>query len=147
VLEHRGTPLFIIGISILLIVFGGGSFYLSHKGDATKIQIAGSRFSAEIADTPMARERGLSGRDSLAQNKAMLFIFDGVSTHCFWMSDMKFSIDIVWLNEQNQVTSIEKNVSPETYPKNFCHDGHAVIEFAAGTADRLRLQPGDHADL
>jgi uncharacterized protein len=95
----------------------------------------------------MAHERGLSGRQNLAQNKAMLFKFDGMSVHCFWMRDMKFSIDIVWLNEQNQVTSIEKNVSPETYPNNFCHDGHNVIEFAAGTVDRLSLKPGDQVKL
>lgn len=102
---------------------------------------------AEVADTPVARERGLSGRHDMASNHAMLFSFDTNSNECFWMRDMLFNIDIVWLDGQNKVTAIERNISPSSYPQNFCHDGQHVIEFTAGTIDRLHLKVGDQADL
>lgn len=95
----------------------------------------------------MAREKGLSGRESLAHDRAMMFQFEISRNECFWMNDMKFNIDMIWLDTENRINAIERNVSPDTYPKNFCHEGKSVIELAAGTADRLNLKVGDQADL
>lgn len=146
-LEHRGTPLFIIGIVFFLIVFGGASFYVTHKNHVSELRIGGTNFVTEVAATPMAREQGLSGRYGLGQNRAMLFTFDANDTQCFWMRDMKFAIDMVWLNEQQKITAIERSVEPATYPNNFCHPGKNVIELSAGTADKLNLHEGDQVDL
>jgi hypothetical protein len=129
------------------MAFSGAAFYSTHKTSATKLSIGGSRFATEIAATELSREQGLSGRSNLDQNKAMLFTFDGTGTRCIWMRDMNFSIDIVWLNKQNQVTSIEQNVTPASYPSSFCHEGYTVVEFAAGTVERLNIKLGDQADL
>ncbi|MDB5259305.1 MAG: hypothetical protein JWO73_513 [Candidatus Taylorbacteria bacterium] len=71
--------------------------------------------SVLIADTQALKELGLGRRDSLDQRTGMLFIFDQPGRHGFWMKDMRFPIDIVWLDENLIVTHVEENISPATY--------------------------------
>jgi uncharacterized protein len=75
--------------------------------------------NALVADTDYSRTKGLSGRDSLAPNEGLLFVFDREGYQGFWMKEMNFPIDIVWLNKDKKIVHIEHNVSPDTYPKIF----------------------------
>lgn len=64
------------------------------------------------------------------------------------MKDMRFSLDIIWLNEAGIITKIEKQVSPETYPADFCSPNTKyVIELNAGTAEQARLKVGQTLQL
>jgi uncharacterized membrane protein (UPF0127 family) len=83
------------------------------------LKISGVTLNIEVADTEAKREQGLSGKDGLAENEGMLFVFPKEGYYGFWMKDMKFSIDIAWLDKDKKIIHIEKNVSPETYPKVF----------------------------
>lgn len=97
----------------------------------------------ERADTNQARIKGLSDRESLAPGTGMLFVFEQPATECMWMKDMRFSIDIIWLDESKHISKTEQNVPPETYPKSFCQDNTMyVIELNAGDVERLGLQVG-----
>jgi len=71
----------------------------------------------EIADTPEEHMQGLSGRKSLPENTGMLFIFDEPSRPGFWMKDMHFPIDIIWIDEDWRIVKIDENLSPENYPE------------------------------
>ncbi len=51
-----------------------------------------------VAANSRSRERGLSGRESLAADEGMLFLFERKDTFGFWMKDMRFPIDIVWID-------------------------------------------------
>jgi len=110
-----------------------------------KIQIKDRIFALEMANTDEERTRGLSGRDSLPQNKALLFVFEKPGQYGFWMKDMKFPIDIFWLNENYNVVHIEKNVSPNTFPNIYSPSTTAiyVLETNAGIADNLQIKVGD----
>jgi uncharacterized membrane protein (UPF0127 family) len=121
--------------------------YRATTNRSSKIHLNGTAFSAEVVDTPITREKGLSDRDQLDQHTVMLFVFQRSENQCFWMRDMKFPIDIVWLDSNKKVSAIERNVSPATYPQNFCHDSQYVIELNAGVAEQINLKIGDHADL
>ncbi|MGB4759371.1 MAG: DUF192 domain-containing protein [Candidatus Saccharimonadales bacterium] len=115
---------------------------------ANKVSLTG--FKTETVNTTATRNRGLGGHASLGSNEAMVFDFsDGANGQCFWMKDMMFSIDIVWLDENNQVAKIADNVSPATYPKSFCAEQNPkyVIELAAGRASELGLQVGSQVKL
>jgi len=98
-----------------------------------------------IADTPSERTQGLSGRESLAENQAMLFVFDYPDYHKIWMKDMKFPIDVIWLDENKKITHIEENISPETYPATFFPPEKSlyIIEAYAGFAHKNDLQVGN----
>lgn len=109
------------------------------------VTIGNSLFTLEIANTPVLRERGLSYRESLAQNTGMLFVFDTPSLHYFWMKDMNFPIDVIWLDQDKKVVHIEHSLSPSTYPKSFGPHTNTqyVIELSAGEAKRSGLTLGN----
>jgi uncharacterized protein len=103
----------------------------------------------EIADTYEKRVQGLSGRDNLDENRGLLFVFDAPGKQCIWMKDMKFSIDILWLNSDKVITAIERDISPDTYPKSFCpsDDSKYVIELNSGIASKANLEVGKQLNL
>ncbi len=103
--------------------------------------------AVEAADTDDERIRGLSGREKLDPGSSMVFVFDNSATHCMWMKDMKFSLDMVWLDEDKKITEIKKNLKPESFPEEFCAHGKYVIEMNAGTADKAGLTAGQRLNI
>ena len=110
---------------------------LSHKNGT---------ISAELASSPTEQAQGLSGRISLNPNAGMLFVFPDDRQPLFWMKDMNFPLDIVWIKD-NKIIKIDKNLPPEgkrpakTYtsgtPVNY------VLEFNAGFCDQNNIKVGD----
>jgi len=92
--------------------------------------------TVEIADTESERHHGLSGRLSLAQGHGMLFIFPTSNEYAFWMPDMYFAIDMIWLNDAKRVVYIKENATPDSYPETFAPNMPArfVLEVPAGYA-------------
>ena len=76
------------------------------------VLIGAHSFDAEIADTLTTRNKGLSGRPSLPPNSAMLFVFGIPGAYGFWMKDMRFPIDIVWMRK-GKIIGFAENVQPE----------------------------------
>jgi uncharacterized membrane protein (UPF0127 family) len=105
----------------------------------------GRQFFLETADTEEAREKGLSGRNSLPAARGMLFVFDQASRPCFWMKDTLLPLDMLWFDSEYKLVYQQQNVQPTTYPETFCPDQDAqyVVELAAGTAANLNLKPGN----
>jgi len=92
------------------------------------VHIAGQDIKVDLALTEAQREQGLSGRQSLNENEGMLFVFDSPGNYPFWMKDMNFPIDIIWLSEDGSVIYIKKNALPESYPEAYgpgTNDGEA----------------------
>lgn len=89
----------------------------------------------EVVQSREALTKGLSGRDSVGEHtKGMFFIFPDTDYHGIWMKDMKFSIDIVWIDENLTVIGIERNVSPDTYPRVFRPE--KPVRYVLETEDR-----------
>ncbi len=113
---------------------------------ATVIFPSGNIYTVELATAPAQWEKGLSGKPSLAQNQGMLFVFPQPQVQYFWMKDMKFPIDIIWLDENYTVLGTVENAPP---CKNNCPTYNSrvpakyVLEVPAGTVKREGLKPGD----
>lgn len=60
------------------------------------------------------------------------------------MKDMKFAIDIIWLDSNKNIIKIQKNAQPNSYPVQFCPTNTAkyVIELNAGQSDNYNLSVG-----
>ena len=103
----------------------------------------------DIADTPQKREAGLSGRESLAQDEGMLFVFPEDGIYAFWMKDMHFSIDILWISHAGMVVEMQESVSPETYPATFVPSKGAryVLELPSGWVEAYAVEIGDIVHL
>lgn len=89
--------------------------------------------------------RGLSGREKLPENSGMLFVFDKPDYHSFWMKDMKFAIDIIWIDENKKIVDITYNTAPETYPATFRSNVPVqyVLEVNAGWAEQSAMNIND----
>ena len=106
----------------------------------------GEKIPVEVADTLKKRSLGLGKRASLKKGWGMLFVFEKRKPHRFWMKDMQFPLDIIWLDNHRIVhiipnakpaNSMEKpEVMTSPVPVNF------VLEIAAGRAAKLRLKTG-----
>ena len=103
----------------------------------------------EIVKTAKEMEKGLGGRTCIGANQGMLFIFDQSDFYPFWMKDMKFPIDIVWLDSEKKVVYIKSDISPTSYPQTFVGTEPArfVLELQAGRALGLGLQPGSQVQF
>lgn len=118
-------------------------------GSETKeIRIGENVFQAEIADTPFKRSRGLSGRKNLCEDCAMLFLFSESGKFSFWMKDMEFDLDIIWI-ARNEIAHIAKNVSriKEFERINPRIEADKVLEINAGLADSLDIKVGDKMEF
>jgi uncharacterized protein len=82
-----------------------------YQSDTINIKIGEKTYTTEVSRTEEARAKGLSGRAALCATCAMLFVFDTPSQYGFWMKDMQFAIDILWLRD-GTIVHKESNVSP-----------------------------------
>jgi UDP-GlcNAc:undecaprenyl-phosphate GlcNAc-1-phosphate transferase len=106
----------------------------------TKVVVDGAVFVLEAAKTPEEQARGLSNRDSLCGNCGMLFEFSDPGLHSFWMKDMRFSLDVIWLDENNQVVAKYENLPfPSLEPFGPPVPVVRVLELPAGAATSVRV--------
>lgn len=119
------------------------------------VKIANNEFKIEIAKTQEERKIGLSKHSSLNKNEGLLFVFDKQNVQPpFWMKDMSFPIDIIWIND-GKVTQITTNVPtiPEGFPDERipqykpARPVDYVLEIGAGETDRLKIKTGDTVEL
>lgn len=94
-----------------------------------------------VMNSPTGRQQGLSGLAAVPE-QGMLFVFEQPNQHLFWMKDMKFDLDFIWLRD-GKVVEIQTHVPapnpgadigalPKYGPKVFVN---AMLEVPAGTAE------------
>lgn len=117
------------------------------------VKIAGQKIKVDLALTPAQQNQGLSGRSALLENEGMLFVFDTPGKYSFWMKDMNFPIDMIWIQGENtadlKIVYIKKNARPELYPETYGPDREAnyVLEVVSGFAEKNNLQVGDSVEF
>jgi hypothetical protein len=119
------------------------------------ITVGSKEIEIEIADTAALRSKGLSSRNTLAENRGMLFVFDSKkTTPSFWMKDMIVSLDIIWITD-GKVAKIDKDVptpAPNT-PDNKLRiyspgkPTDYVLEVNAGFTQKNGIKVGDEIIL
>ncbi|MBI2637286.1 MAG: DUF192 domain-containing protein [Candidatus Sungbacteria bacterium] len=116
-----------------------------NNNTSSTLEIRGKKITVELADTSEKTQRGLSGRETLGENEGMLFLFTRPGKFSFWMKDMHFALDIIWIGEDWRVVSITKNAVPESFPEHFQPSIPAqyVLEVPAGFADKNGIGVGD----
>ena len=95
-----------------LIILGLIALLFINSQIVKAIDLPNKTLEVEIADTVEKRRIGLSNRDNLDPNTGMLFIYTLNQSPQFWTKDMRFAIDILFLDENMQVTKIYENALP-----------------------------------
>ena len=141
----------IIIFGLVLVLFAGFVFYQFAnplQPQTKKITINGHTFTAEVAQTAKAQQIGLTKYDSLPVEKGMLFPFAKAGEYAFWMRDMKFPIDLLFIKE-NTIVAVIENAPPAkasdtnipTYGEDITSD--AVLEITAGLSKKYEIKQGD----
>lgn len=106
----------------------------------------GLMVKVDVASTTKTREKGLSGREKLDPDQGMLFVFLRPDVYTFWMKDMKFPIDILWIRDQELVditTDVPLPAPGEALPHYFpLFPADKVLEVPAGFARTHGLRTG-----
>gem|GEM_PF-1099151 len=104
-------------------------------------------FYVELAVTPDERARGLMFRQQMNPERGMLFIFGEEGEYPFWMKNTLIPLDMIWINKDNEVVFISKNVQP--CGSDFCpainpgKKAMYVLELNGGVSDKIGLGVGD----
>lgn len=130
---------------ILMVSFFAGN------AQASSVCMKNTCVQVEVVTTPVDMMRGLQGRDRLEDDHGMLFVFEKEDLYRFWMKDMKFSIDIIWLDHQGKIITITP--SRPACMKESCDvyvpSGKAmyVLEVQSGYALKHHFKTGDFLQL
>ncbi len=121
------------------------------QNQTSLVTVGGVNLITSLSTTPDAQSKGLAIRDSLNENEGMLFIFETPQKYSFWMKDMKFPIDIIWINQDGKIVHIEKNLPPcvfllpcPSYAPN--DDSLYVLEVVSNFTNKFDINVGDSVD-
>ncbi|MBI2036305.1 DUF192 domain-containing protein [Candidatus Microgenomates bacterium] len=139
---------------ILIIIIAFIKVIASNKPKQTTVTIRNQTFLLEVADNDNRRAKGLSKRDSINNQEGMLFIFDTAGFYSFWMKEMKFPIDILFIKD-NKIVTIYQSVPN---PKNGTaltdlplykprEAANYVLEINAGLSQKYGFEEGDMAEI
>lgn len=117
------------------------------------VKVGGTKVKVDISDTEESRRQGLSGRPNLPEGEGMLFVFGSEARSAFWMKDMNFAIDIIWINA-GRVVGITKDAEPQPGasdselklyfpPSAFTQ----VLEVPSGFSEKNNFKVGDSVTL
>ncbi|HCS47283.1 MAG: hypothetical protein A2V45_03575 [Candidatus Aminicenantes bacterium RBG_19FT_COMBO_58_17] len=107
--------------------------------------------TAELAVSDEERAQGLMFREKINEDQAMLFLFEKEDIHSFWMKNMRFAIDILWLDGRKRIVHIENQVPP--CPKDPCSSyipaaaASFVLELQAGFVEKHGLRLYDRIEF
>lgn len=142
--RHNSMKLYVIIFAISLLLLYG--FYYRKNPLTSKVRIGSNVFTVDVAVTSIEKMKGLSGRESLAANHGMLFVYDHKEQYEFWMRRMKFPLDFIWIADRT-IIDISENITPPTsiFPAIVKPQSGAdkVLEVSAGTIQSAGIKIGD----
>lgn len=138
-------------VLLMFLICGCSASVAAGHQRGARVCIRESCAAVEIADDPAARSRGLMYRDRLIPGHGMLFVFEQPGMYAFWMKNMRFPLDLVWIGEDLRVADISENVPA-------CGEGSCagiqpripvryVLEVAAGFVKEHGIHIGDTATI
>jgi uncharacterized membrane protein (UPF0127 family) len=121
---------------------------IDRRDRPTTIETPDGTIVVEVADTPAARSAGLSNREKLARFDGLLLKWDAPGRHPIWMADMRFPLDLAWIDVNGRVIAILANVPPcprqpcPLYEPEGTDRSVAVLELRAGAAENHGIAAG-----
>lgn len=107
---------FVIALIVALYVFVFARVGVTEQSVLPETELhfsTGQKLIVEVADELDEQIPGLSNRDRLEEGHGMIFVYQDQAERLFWMKDMRFAIDIVWISD-GEVVGIEHRVPPPT---------------------------------
>lgn len=139
-------------MALLYVVYN--NFNVLSTAQISTVDINNYVFNVDVVKTSAEIERGLSGREAIGNDQAMLFIFPNKQKRVFWMKEMNFNIDLLWIDD-DKIVAYEKNIlAPdknialnELVKYNSPQAVDKVLEIKAGLIDSLDIKIGDTINI
>jgi uncharacterized membrane protein (UPF0127 family) len=122
------------------------------KGEQVEMQVGEETVRVEVRDTEAGKALGLSGRANLGKDEGMLFVYEQPARPTFWMKDMRFDLDVLWITE-GKVVQIDEQVAAPTAAEprirtlSPAMEVDQVLEVAAGWVAERGVEVGDSGKL
>lgn len=143
----------VIVLVLLAMTRAGGNLNISLPFvNKPYAEINNTKINLILAKSDKEKIKGLSGRKNLAQDTGMLFIFDKKDIYPFWMKDMNFALDIIYIDDQTVIDVIEnappsKKDSPNLTIYKPASLANYVLEINSGVAKKLGIKKGTKITL
>jgi uncharacterized membrane protein (UPF0127 family) len=158
-LKKKRMIILICAVTVLFVLaFGAGWYFFFGRANAalsrTSVSIGSATFSVEVASTFAEQARGLSYRTSLGENAGMLFTFSSSTVQSFWMKDMHFPLDMIWISGDT-VDGFAQNVPAPASGTAlwslpiYASPDHTdkVLEVNAGMVAKYNIKVGDSVKI
>ncbi len=163
--KTKGVGVIVAGLVVLLLASAAYLIIPNMLRPTVSVQLGDGLFRAQVIRNGdqvinlAAYEKKPNGTDkevlgasngSTLSNEAILIIFPKVSIWSVSLKDIQESVDVVWLNEEKQVSFIAKNVSPDNLgmenvePKS---ESKYVIKLESGVVDDKVIKIGTQASF
>lgn len=104
--------------------------------------------SVEVADTSWSRAKGLMYREALDEESGMLFVYDRPRTVTFWMKNVAFPLDLLFIDASGEVVRIVDHAAPDDWTPIPSRDAvSSVLEIAGGASKRAQIREGANVRL
>jgi uncharacterized protein len=113
----------------------------------TPMTLKGKAFTMEVADNDAKTQRGLMYRDSMAEDRGMLFVMPKVDTWSFWMHNTRIGLDIIFVDRAGKVVLIDTRAPNDDTGHGPSTPVQYVIELNAGMAQKIGLRVGDSVEI
>jgi len=140
--------IYILPVVALLVIL---SLYYRLHPLTSKVRIRATVITTDVALTEAQKQKGLGGRENLAKDRGMLFPYTHKEQYNFWMRDMRFPLDFLWIDDATIVDLTENVPYPKGNEKPIITTPRTpvnkVLELSAGTIKRLGIQIGDTVEF
>ena len=133
----------ILAIISILFFLTSLTIYLFYGKKYKIIEIKEHKFFVRLALSPKDQVQGLSGRKNIKKWEGMLFEFKRKSKYSFWMKNMNFPLDIIWI-EEGRIVYIARNIScqhSEIISPQV--EADTVLEINGGISEEYNFNIGD----
>lgn len=143
--------LILVIVLVAFVKFKGGVIFPNFAQSPTA-EINNVKVTLMVADDEEEMQKGLSKRKELKENTGMIFLFEKSGKYSFWMKDVEFPLDIIYL-QGDTIIDIKKNVPPQAGNEGVLPvyvpvaDSNRVLEVNGGFSDKNRLKVGDKITL
>ena len=137
------NKLLLILIPVLILLILGAFFYNLYKLSQPSAEIKNHKFQLVVAKNDKDKQVGLSKYKSIKDDQGMIFVFDKKGQYPFWMKDMKFPIDIIFIN-QNKIVTIHQNAPINNLTiYSSTENADKVLEINANLSKKYGFSVGD----
>lgn len=148
----QAKTLLLLGLLIIIVLILSLGQFKKNPNQKTLVINNKIKINVEIADTPAELTQGYSNHPPISDQEGMLFILPNAAKYNFWMKDMLFDLDFIYIRNKRIVELVENVPAPANYQgKNYIvypkQAFRQVLEVKSGFIKKNKMKLNDSIEL